>query len=312
MNSTDVFVNYQQQQAPLFKTPWNTLYIALIAIIITAGVALNTVTAFLYWQRKIVHTNFHYALHYISIIGIFQLIGFIPFMALQEPYHPPSTYDFRVALMCSFSKGLTLFFGPAFANVYIISFLSVERYMVIKQPLASLKISNKTTRNAIFAFCILTCFISMPNVITFQTDQKGMCVRRNYELSLVYAALVIFLGLVVPTVVMVTAYVLTIRHLYKPSLNGQENLARMRHRKKVVRSLGVLIGVFLICWTPFSINWIASYVGVYTEDENGLTLYNRVNAAMIIPPLLVPILNNIIYGMTKQDIRSIRKSIRHR
>lgn len=313
-STTNSLIKHQQQQvAPLFKPPWNILYVALTTIIITIGVTLNSMTAFLYWKRRIIHNNFNYALQYISIIGIFQLIGFIPFMVLREPFHPASTYDARVSVLCSLTQGMTLFFGPAFANVYIISFLSMERYLVIKHPLISLKVNTKTTSHIILVFCTFAFLISLPNFPTFKTDQLGLCTRPYFKFSMVYATLVTFLGLVIPTVIMVIAYVLTIHHLFKASSTSiQENSNRMRHRKKIVRSLGVLIGVFLICWTPFSINWIASYMGVYSSDEQGLINYKRINNMVIIPPLLVPTLNNIIYGMTKYDIRGMRNTITHK
>ena len=304
MNNNSTLILIKQQVIPPTFQPWDIVYIILASTIITVGVTLNTVTAFLYWKRKTTHNNFNYALQYISIIGIFQLVGFTPFMVLKEPFNPPSTYNVRVSLGCSVSKGMTLFFGPAFANVYIISFLSIERYMVIRHPLNSLKINTKTTRHVILAFCSFAFFISLPNLFTFKTDQQGFCTRPYFGFSMVYATLVTFLGLIIPTVIMITAYVLTILHLFKSSLlvDAQENSTRMRHRKKIVRSLGVLIGIFLICWTPFSSNWVASYMGVYSSDEQGLIRFKQVNELVILPSLFVPTFNNIVYGMNKHDL----------
>lgn len=228
----------QQEVIPLFKPPWNILYIALTSIIITIGDTLNTITAFLYWKRKIIHNNFNYALQYISIIGIFQLVGFVPFMVLRKPFYPTFTYDARVSLLWSISQGMTLFFGPGFVNVYIIIFLSMERYMVIKHPLVSLKVNTKTTSHVILALCSFAFVISLPNFPNFKTDQQGFCIRPFPKFSMAYATLATFLGLVIPTVVMVTAYVLTIHHLFKSSsVNVQEDCTQMRHRKKIVRSL---------------------------------------------------------------------------
>ncbi|XP_066912504.1 G-protein coupled receptor 87-like [Clytia hemisphaerica] len=293
----------------LFFYPWNIIYLVFTTLTILIGITLNLLTMYLYYKRKIQHTNFHYTLQYISVTGILQQVGFIPFALVHD--FEPNTSNLLVSIECGATYGLTIFFGAAIASVYIICFLSIERYLIIKKPFTSLKFSTKLTRNFVIVVSIASFGISLPNMITFKTDKYGFCIRAGVSsvFSATYAGINVSLGLVIPTVVMTAAYVMTIYHLFKPS--EKQNLARKRHRKKVVKSIGILIGVFLLCWTPFSVNWLLSFFSAYENSQDGLLLYRRVNRVVTLPPLMVPILNNVIYGMTKQDIRSLRNSVHH-
>ena len=201
----------------LFIYPWNIMYVLFTILTILIGIALNFLTMYLYYKRKIQHTHFHYTLQYISVTGILQQVGFIPFALVHE--HEPNTSNLLTSMKCGATYGLTIFFGAAIASVYIICFLSIERYLIIEKPFKSLTFSTKMTRNFAIVISIISLGISLPNMITFKTNNYGVCIRIGASsiFSVAYAGISVSLGLVIPTVVMTAGYVMTIYHLFKPS-----------------------------------------------------------------------------------------------
>ena len=301
----------------LFNEPWNTVYDGIVVTFLVVGIVLNSMTIYLYYRNKIVHSNFHYSLNIMSIVSIIQQLTFIPYITYNEGKIKYPSKSLLVSLQCAFSYALHAFFNACFINVYLICFLTVQRYIIITRPMKRLTFTNRTCRNYLICANVFIIVSSSPNLFSFYTDGSGLCQRSNlfgYHFSKYFAFCMVTSGLVIPATTMVIAYIMTIYHMFVKSSKIEQDLVLRRHRLKIVKSLGVLIAIFLFCWAPFSLNYLVSYLGCYSSDREGLVHYRRVNKIVLLPPTMVAIFNAVIFALSNRDIRNaaVPKNIRRR
>ena len=314
MNETTNHSQTTANPAILFHEPWNTIYDAIAITVLVVGAALNSMTVYLYYRGKIVRSNFHYSLNIMSIVSIVQQFSFVPYIAYERKIEYPSK-SLLVSVQCSFSYALHAFFNACFINVYLICFLAVQRYIIITRPMKSLTFTNKTCRNYIIGVVIYIGVTSSPNLLSFRTDVDGFCRESfmfGYQFSQYFAFFIVMSGLAVPTIVMVTAYILTIYHMFGKSHELEQDIALRKHRLKIVKSLGILIAIFLFCWTPFSMNYLVSYFGVYTFDRDGTIYYRQVNKIVLLPTTMMATFNAITFALSSRDIRKAASSIKQK
>jgi len=302
----------------LLHEPWNIIYDVIAATSLAVGVILNSMTIYLYYRNKIVRSNFHYSLNIMSIISIVQQLSFIPFIACSEAEIEYPSSSLTVSFQCAFIYALHAFFNACFVNVYLICFLAVQRYIIITRPMKRLTFSNKTCRNYVICAIVFIVVASSPNLFSFYTDDEGLCQRSNIfgnHFSKYFAFGMVTTGLAIPVTIMLVAYILTIYYMFVKSLKIKQNLVALRrHRMKIVKSLGVLIAIFLFCWAPFGLNYLVSYMGCYTSDIEGLKHYRRVNKVVMLPPTMVATFNAVTFALSSGDIRkaAVPKNIKRR
>jgi len=285
----------------LFNEPWNSIYNIIAITFLAIGVALNSMTIYLYYCGKIARTNFHYSLNIMSIVNIVQQFSFIPY---------PSR-SLLVSVQCAFSYAIHAFFYACFVNVYLICFLTVQRYIIITRPMKRLTFTNKTCRNYLICVNIFVTLTSSPNFLLFYTDESGLCKISDifgYQFSRLFACFLVMSGLGVPTVIIVVTYIMTIYYMFVKSSKIKQDIALRKHRMKIVKSLGILIAIFLFCWAPFGMNYIISYFGVYEfNSRDGSILFRQVNKIVLLPTTMVATFNALTFALSSRDIRKAAK-----
>lgn len=283
----------------IFKPNVLIAYKLVCWLVILVGMFMNSCTIYLYVTKRIQQTHFNNSLKHLSISSIVQYLGFIPFLVVNLKNIPEG--DPLGSFVCGLTFGMTVFFGATFVSTYIVTFMSVERFRIIKSPIVSLGLTNKKNVKIYAALWLASIILLAPNLFTYKLNKNiGICTRSINQYGkytiYIYGYLMVLIALPIPTFVMVTTYLLTIYQLYK-----KKSEARLRHRRQVVKVLGMLIVIFLIGWMPFGMNWLLSYLDYYRKDE----LYKdiRISRFSLVPALCVPILNVLIYGMTNMQFR---------
>ena len=292
--------------AVLFHEPWDTIYNFSATTFLVMGIVLNSITICLYYRGRIARSNFHYSLNIMSIVNIVQQLSFVPFIVFERRIEYPSK-SLIVSVQCAFSYAIHAFFNTCFVNIYLICFLTVQRYIIIKRPLERLTFTNRRCRNYVICVAIFISLTSTPNLFFFYTDENGLCQLSDilsYQFSQSFAFLLVISGLIIPMVVMVIAYILTICHMYGRRCKVEQDIALRKNRLKIVKSLGKFIGIFVLCWAPFNLNYLVSFFGVYQFDtRDGSIFFRQVNKIVLLPITMVPIFNAVTFALSSRDIR---------
>lgn len=276
-------------------------YTVTCSSILIVGLFMNACTVYMYVTKRIQQTHFNYCLKHLSITSIVQYLGFIPMLAVNLKKVP--TNGLLSKLTCGISFGLSAFFCATFVSVYIVNVMSIERFQIINKPIRNLTLSNKRNTKLFFIFWVLGIILLTPNILTYDLDQKhGICVRSytkyGKDFIYIYSYLLVLLALPIPVIVMVGTYILTIYQLYR-----KKSEARLRHRRHIVKLLGMIIGIFLVCWVPFGVWWLLGYLGNYEERMESVYKEIRIARFTLVPALCAPILNVLTFGMTNMQFR---------
>lgn len=162
------------------------------------------------------------------------------------------------------------FFGiaPTCSSIFSLMVLSKDRCSAVVDPLRKKAIGKKKALLIILCIWIISSIISLPSVlgahivpIYFRSlDSNGYKRRRTCQVAFRYKALyddVLFvIQYVLPMIVLVFTYARIIHALNNhklPSLTqvntGSQHL---RDKRKVVKMLGLVVSIFMLCWWVFS------------------------------------------------------------
>jgi len=290
----------------IFSDHVSIIYTTICITIIISACSLNAISIAMYWSERIRRTYFNFCLLNLSIANMIQQVGFLPYLVI-DIRKMKSTVWYLEAARCGLLDGLSIFFTAAFVNVYIICFLSINWYRIIKKPFM-----KRTEKKRMFLiFCIawlLGCVMIIPNFLRFKIDEvHGFCVRSGIfgqTFFLFYGGILFLVGLVIPVTIMSIVYILILYLMYKKTNNGEfKSHTKERHRSRIIRFLGVLINIFLVCWLPFGIYWIMNVTDYFTPGIAGDYEKTRINKLVLVPCLLAGVFNIIFYGLTDQEFR---------
>ena len=172
-----------------------------------------------------------------------------------------------------------------FASIFTMSFMSIDRYLAIREPIRS--IGFKSPKKA-FVICIiiwLLCFVINIPLWHFADVSNGVCFlsatkmgKRGYN---AWKIVQLLLGFVIPLFVMMICYSCLIYHLKVRRIPSQNQVPS--HLKNVTCMVFLVTVIFIICWTPWHIVKFAHLIPVQHIRDN-YCVYNGIN---VVAQLLV-------------------------
>lgn len=175
------------------------------------------------------------------------------------------------------------------SSIWHLTFVSIDRYLCITGPLYYH--TRMTSRRAIVILATIWCY----SIIVAS-------LAPTFWNSDLYTLVIIVLNYAVPVVIILFAYVnifRTARHQAKQidlTINGKSKRFSLSAEVKAAKTLGVVIGAFIVCWSPFFALNLNYYICRCPP-----------------PPLVVSVakwmhygnsmLNPLIYGLMNKDFR---------
>lgn len=211
--------------------------------------------------------------------------------------------------------------GCMYASVFLITLMSVERFLAVRYPFASAKWKRQKALNkvllALWAVAFLFSIPVIPTQVVGKESDEEHCLYRQYTSvtqELVCLLLETLVGYILPFSILVVCYGCLCSRITQMTFKSK--------RKSTVLIASVVI-MFAICWTPHHIGNVLSLVILGIEKSFPVAAGNLdgVRTTMtIIAGALVFIsstLNPILYMFAARSFRSslrdtgIRKLFRH-
>ncbi|XP_059381384.1 proteinase-activated receptor 2-like [Carassius carassius] len=253
-------------------------------IVLSVGLPTNAMAIYvlLFRSKKI-----HPGTIYMANLALADLM-FVIWTPLKIVYHlKGNNWTFGEG-MCKVFVGF--FYGNMYCSILFITCLSIQRYWVCAHPLSQQRKNNKFA--IIISVCIwificvsttplylyqqtvelsflkiTTCHdVSIIHMENFVSGNVFLDVQLPYYYFMVMAGLVFF----IPLLVIIAAYILLLRSLGNPTVEGNAGKSRQR---AVVLILTVLI-TFLICFIPSNVMSVVHYALLRNgQVNNGYGFY---------------------------------------
>ncbi|CAN9506703.1 unnamed protein product [Ophioblennius macclurei] len=209
-----------------------------------------------------------------------------------------------------------------YSSVFLITLMSVERFVAVRYPFASAEWKRKKALNKLLLALWTAAFLfSIPVIITQvvheEEDGREHCLYRLYTSNtqeLVCVLLETLVGYMLPFIILVVCYGCLCSRITQMTFKSK--------RKSTVLIASVVIA-FAICWTPHHIGNILSIIVLATEDsfhdvadslETARSTMAFIAGAMV---FISSTVNPILYMFAARSFRSslrdtgIQKLFRH-
>ncbi|XP_051160884.1 allatostatin-A receptor-like isoform X2 [Leptopilina boulardi] len=156
----------------------------------------------------------------------------------------------------------------ACASVYTLVLMSLDRYLAVVHPIASMSVRTET--HAFIAICILWAVILTVSIPALIIHGEEMDISSSENLTAcrilqhvnwpLFQVSFFLSSYVVPLTLIIGLYICMLLRLWRGSRISAES---RRGRKRVTRLVVVVVGVFAFCWLPIQLILVIKSVGEY-------------------------------------------------
>uniref|UniRef100_A0A8C8RGM8 G protein-coupled receptor 119 n=1 Tax=Pelusios castaneus TaxID=367368 RepID=A0A8C8RGM8_9SAUR len=205
---------------------------------------------------------------------------------------------------------MTFIISPSAASILTMILIAFDRYLAIKQPFQYFRImSGARVAACTVGLWLVAGFLGFLPVIVQGLQQKnylGKCTffgvfQPTYVLIIFcigfFPALFVFIYLYCDMLKIASLHVQQIREVEHIGLSRNSPLPHNTSDMKAVRTVAILIGCFVLSWSPF---FIASVVQVVCRECH---LYNIIERFLWVLGLCNSLLNPLIYAYWQKEVR---------
>ncbi|XP_028398867.1 octopamine receptor beta-2R-like [Dendronephthya gigantea] len=289
------------------------------------------------WRERSLHRPNKHFIACLAVADLLVGLFLAPLKLYQLPINQDLSYKLQYKMpihLCRFVVWIDTF--GLTTSIYTLTFISFDRYLKISKPLKYMYLmTNSRAKKIVFAIVLISTAFATYSATPLSksagilaTGSVGPCFTMDSKYF--YLVLIVSMFLL-PTLVISIMYALIFRVAHKrqkmlrngdmgqTNINLQQRTASstLRQDMKVIRMLVIIMGVFLLCWSPWFIsvtNWVfADHSNSSEWIENPSRWYevNIILQAVNTPPLFNSLCNPIIYAWLDQTYREAFKHLFH-
>ena len=284
-----------------------------------SGILSNATVSYLIIRNRYLRTIVNLLILNLAISDIIACLSMYPFIFFK--LSETNIRGMKANVLCGFTEGLYGFFAAATVSLITLSVLSISRYLGINHPLkVTWKLGHKHMKWVFGLSWALSLGLLTPNVLSFKYDEDLKLCIRNWASGvnpLIYFIFTGLLGVFLPLssltfTYFTSLYTLWFKGRFNKNKNKSNSIASQSSfllKRRALKLLGVLVLIYLICWSPFASYWLLSVViGEYTvgnyDDERKSIRTTRLTLFFAV---CNTVLNPIVYAYTSRQLRAAFK-----
>ena len=254
----------------------------------------------------------------LAIADLLFIVFCVPFTAVSYAM-PIWPFGLFVCKMYNYILNVT-----AYASVYTLVFMSLDRYLAVVHPIRSMTI--RTLKNAfvltVFMWVVLLA-VNVPVILLYemleyphngQTQRSCIPVRfvnSKADLMAFYGTFFFFAFLLPLGLVCVLYFFMLKRLLYGSMLGGSQSSESMRSKKRVSKMVVIVVIVFALCWAPIQLMFLIQAFSTNMElVQSNTFIQMRIPATCL--AYMNSCVNPILYAFFSENFRkSFKKLLCH-
>ncbi|XP_023336479.1 substance-P receptor isoform X2 [Eurytemora carolleeae] len=281
----------------------NLFFMILYAIIVVIGAAGNFMTIYVVWRSKSMQTVTNMYICSVASADFILTVLATPFQAkavLSQRWDLPII----MCKMCPVVLNLSVNI-----SVFSMTCISVDRYQAIMVPLTH-KPLKRTANIIILIVWIISFLISFPQSYYYQYVYKTegnmlkpfcMLVEENTIPYHTFFAVLAVFNYFIPLFIITYSYTRICIRLKNSEAPGTTNTSAQRevNKRKVEKMLIIVVVLFVVCWTPYTLFYIFTFVP-------GFLQYTYINVIFLVAHWLAmsnSCYNPIIYALYSTKFR---------
>lgn len=204
-----------------------------------------------------------------------------------------------------------LIYVCAYASIYTLTIMTLERYLGIIYPIASLRI--RTSKNASMIVSIVWLFVlvlCIPVIYLYglvrlsdkYEEEQIICSFLSIYNEPTFQTVFFLTSFAVPLVVIFVVYLLILKNFWLSgtTFHDHSNSTRNRNRNRTTKMVLIVVFVFAICWCPLQVILLLRSLDLYHLNE--VTLILQITGHVL--AYTNSCINPILYAFISRNFRS--------
>ncbi|XP_022239718.1 allatostatin-A receptor-like [Limulus polyphemus] len=282
----------------------------LFGIIVVVGLIGNSLVVIVVLFNPQMRSTTNLLIINLAMADLLFIIFCVPFTAWDYslPYWPFGDVWCRIVQY--------LVFVCAYASIYTLVLMSLDRFMAVVHPITSMSI--RTERNAYIAIvitwsCIIVACVPVLQAhglmnYMFREKEHSVCVFLADEgYNHVAFQISFFLSsYVVPLVLIFALYMLMLKRLwFHGAPGGKMSAESQKSKKRVTRMVVVVVLIFAICWFPIQIVLVLKSLRKYELEAGTIAL--QISSHIL--AYMNSCVNPILYAFLSENFRKAFRKV---
>lgn len=231
------------------------IFLCLYIIIFTAGLFLNSMAIWVFFQIRSQRRTFLLYLRNMAVADLLMTLTIPVNVLIESKLAPQSLQD----VSCNYTA--VLFYCCMYTSILFLGLVALDRYLKIVRPFAGkcgacLYSYSFTVAMAVMVWLTMTG-LSLPNtILTNQTrvDKMNNCADLKSDLGKKWHGVVVYINILIFILVLITlltCYLSIYRHIHQSSAQFVIVRETNPRKPKKGQNILVLLVVFFICFVPY-------------------------------------------------------------
>ncbi|XP_028252533.1 trace amine-associated receptor 1-like [Parambassis ranga] len=272
------------------------IFLALLSVITTCG-NLLVIISIIYFKQ--LHTPTNYLILSLGVADL--LVGVLVF-----PFNMAFTVTscwFYENLFCKVRGSFDVTLSTA--SILNLCCISIDRYYAVCQPLTyRTKINDRVTCVMILVIWGVSAFIGIGIVVA--GFNQGKCEESCLLDALISTTLACIFAFYIPVLIMLSIYLKIFLVAQKQvkciQCSTKSGAAVSKMERKATKTLAIVMGVFLFCWTPY---FLCIVFQPLTYDVTPVVVIETLNWLALSNSMLNPLIYAFFYSWFRSAFRMI-------
>ena len=212
-----------------------------------------------------------------------------------------------------------LMYVCAYASVYTLVVMSLDRYLAVVHPISSMSVRNQTnTVRILIILWVLIVAGHIPLLIDYEVvsyiyndEDRSSCVSKysandNYLMLKIFYASFFTFGYLLPLSLICVLYGFMLKRLlYGVVPGGSQRAESIRSKKRVTKMVVIVVAIFALCWLPIQVVFMVQNFGYYSDEVSYITVQMVANCLAYMNSCVNPILYAFLSDNFRRSFRKV-------